>query len=442
MATIDTVQSHEFANLRKQTEIKQIDVDPSVDRITCGISWDLLEKKVDLDLTVVALDAYSFEIDAAFYNQTHIMDGAIIHSGDNKTGIGDGDDEQIKIDLRKLPQKCKSLWFVVNCFEGGDFTDVETARFTLYNGSDHSKILYSYGIGMACSSTALLLGVLSCNDPYSADKIWNFRVIESKGSGHNFVESKYLLTENLNILYDEAIVMERPRDRNQKYDLVKGDVYVIDPQISNIAVGLGWDAAQGGQQDIDVDASVIIFKKLSSAAAGSDQFKKIDIVYFGQQEYGGSIKHGGDNTTGEGDGDDETILIDLHRLSKDVDADVLCVVINIWKGADSFKEIENCFARLLDNDRELCRFNLSAGYESKGMIMCRLSKRSNGCWAMITDGVGCVGHKAEESVDDAMKLLSGATDGDQATETHALINGRATGANDVPPQSRSCCVVL
>ena len=70
-------------------------------------------------------------------------------------------------------------------------------------------------------------------------------MIEKKGNGNNFIESKYLMIENLNILYDEGILMERPRDRDKKYELVKGDIYVIDPKLVHVTVGLGWDASQG-----------------------------------------------------------------------------------------------------------------------------------------------------------------------------------------------------
>ena len=169
-------QTTEYHSLRKQNTIKQVEINPSITNITCGISWDFFDQKVDLDVTCVALDTYSFEMDAAYYNQTNILDGSIIHSGDNHDGVGDGDDEQIRIDLNKLPQRCKSLWFIVNAFSGGDFSGVETARFTLYNGSDHNQILYSYGIGMAFNSTALLLGVLSVNDTNSDNKQWSFKV--------------------------------------------------------------------------------------------------------------------------------------------------------------------------------------------------------------------------------------------------------------------------
>ena len=173
LTTVSEIQH----TIQRQTTIKQIQFDPSINNITCGLAWDFFGQKIDLDVTVVAMDCYSLEMDAAYYNQRVILDGAIIHSGDDKSGVGDGDDEQIKIDLTKLPQKCKSLWFMVNAFSGGKFTDVETARFNLYDGSDHSKILYSYGVGMAYDSTALLLGVLSVNDPYSQNKQWSFKVV-------------------------------------------------------------------------------------------------------------------------------------------------------------------------------------------------------------------------------------------------------------------------
>lgn len=81
-------------------------------------------------------------------------------------------------------------------------------------------------------------------------------MIEKKGTGHNFVESKYLMVENLGLLYEEGILCERPKDRNTKYDLVN-DMYVISPEIRTLKVGLGWDARSSGDS-IDVDASVIV----------------------------------------------------------------------------------------------------------------------------------------------------------------------------------------
>eukprot|EP01084_Bolivina_argentea_P298225 513896_1 len=437
--------------IEKQNTIKQVDIDPTLTQITCGIAWDFIEKKIDLDVTIVVLDTYSWEIDAAYYNQTSILNGAIIHSGDDKTGISEGDNEQIKINLSKLPQKCKSLWFIVNAFSGGSFTDVETARFTLYNGTNHSKILYSYGVGMAFNSTALLLGVLSVNDPYAQNKNWSFKMIEAKGTGHNFVESKYVLVENLNIIYDEGILMERPADRHQKYELTKGDTYVIDPELRTVFVGLGWDS---DRERIDVDASVLIFNILYNRSGKN--FLKQDIVSFAHKKYKNSVIHGGDNRTGSvGSGDDEVIEIDLDRLNADDEADILCVVINIFTSGYSFNNIRNCFARLFDDrNKELCRFNLTESYNTEAMIMCHFEKRKNGCWGMITDGVGCVGHTAERCVDDAIKVIKGVKISEKDTHDHdmsereRLVNTQNNNYNTITQNTSKkkssccCCVVL
>ncbi len=102
---------------------------------------------------------------------------------------------------------------------------------------------------------------------------------------------------------------------------------------------------------------------------------------------------------GNGSGDDEVIEIDLDRLNADDEADILCVLINIYSNGYSFNNIRNCFARLFDDrNKELCRFNLTESYSTEAMIMCHVEKRKNGCWGMITDGVGSVGHTAEHCV--------------------------------------------
>ena len=81
------------------------------------------------------------------------------------------------------------------------------------------------------------------------------------------------------------------------------------------------------------------------------------------------------------------------------EADVLCVVINIFSDNISFKSIRNCFCRLVDDrNHELCRFNLTDDYDTEAMTMCHVEKRMTGCLAMITD-------IATKSVHDAMRIL-------------------------------------
>merc|ERR1719361_1960968 len=109
--------------------------------------------------------------------------------------------------------------------------------------------------------------------------------------------------------------------------------------------------------------------------------------------------------------DQETIKINLRHWDQpnsNGTVPVLCVVINIYSGSASFKNIRNCFARLIDdNNRELCRFNLTEEQDTEAMIMCHIEKRVTGLWGMSADGVGCSGRVAGKSASDAIRMLSG-----------------------------------
>ena len=155
--------------------------------------------------------------------------------------------------------------------------------------------------------------------------------------------------------------------KGQKVSLKKSD----GKKLSNLMVGLGWDAVTkeekggffsrifGGKKDIDCDASVFVCQ-------GGKLVSKEDIVYFGNLEHKSkAIKHMGDNLTGEGDGDDEQIFVNLDKIPAQYDK--LVFVVNIYKAVDRkqhFGMIKNAYIRIIDNDsrEELCRFNLSEDY--------------------------------------------------------------------------------
>ena len=164
------------------------------------------------------------------------------------------------------------------------------------------------------------------------------------------------------------------------------------------------------------------------------QFQKV--IYYGNltDKTTNCIKHHGDNLTGAGDGDDEVIDINLHKINDYGVMHTLCVVINIYKGASSFNEIENCFARLMDDkENELCRYTLSGNYNTRGMIMCSISKKPNGCWALCAHGVGCQGKVADDSSRDALRVIMG----------QEISSGVGYGSGSGAPQAGgACCVVL
>lgn len=156
--------------------------------------------------------------------------------------------------------------------------------------------------------------------------------------------------------------------KGQKVDLTKGNT-----ALKRIVVGLGWDAATeskgllgglfgGGSSTIDCDASAIM-------CGEGGKLKDIkDVVYYGNLSHkSGSIKHMGDNLTGEGEGDDEQITINLQAVPQNFEKIVF--VVNIYQAKERkqhFGLINNAFIRIFDADSnvELCKYNLSEKYDN------------------------------------------------------------------------------
>ncbi len=149
--------------------------------------------------------------------------------------------------------------------------------------------------------------------------------------------------------------------KGQKIDLTKGN-----PGLTKIMVGLGWDEAKkpskgllsgllgGGAAAIDCDASVVMLDQKEKLT------RKERLVYFGNlQSPDGSVKHSGDNRTGDGEGDDEQIQLDLSKVPSDVSKIVF--VVNIYdciKRKQDFGLIANAFIRVVNpaNGNEICSY--------------------------------------------------------------------------------------
>ncbi|MCI6738300.1 MAG: TerD family protein [Intestinibacter sp.] len=178
--------------------------------------------------------------------------------------------------------------------------------------------------------------------------------------------------------------------KGQKIDLRKSN-----PGLSAVRVGLGWDPVEqggggflkslfgSGKADIDCDASVFLLNGDS---------KPVDLIYFGNlRTRNDSIIHTGDNLTGEGEGDDEVILVDLDRIDPNIDK--LLFVVNIYdcvrRGQD-FGMIQNAYIRIMDakNNSEIARYNLSDDYRGKTGLLVGLIYRYNGTWKFNAIGEG------------------------------------------------------
>ncbi|MER5844127.1 TerD family protein [Streptomyces prasinus] len=160
--------------------------------------------------------------------------------------------------------------------------------------------------------------------------------------------------------------------KNQTVSLMKGG----RPLLSQVRMGLGWEPAYRGK-DIDLDASVIAY---------GPQRNHIDSCYFGKlQIVNGAIKHSGDNLTGEGGGDDETITVDLGRLPQEVSG--LVFTVNSFSG-QKFTEVAKAYCRLLDatTGEELVRFDLTSAEPQTGVMMAKLIRQFSGEWEMTAMG--------------------------------------------------------
>lgn len=158
--------------------------------------------------------------------------------------------------------------------------------------------------------------------------------------------------------------------------------------LTKVFLGTGWDVAQsggflgkmfGGGDSIDLDASVIMFDGNKNV---------IDNVYFGQlKSRDGSILHSGDNLTGEGDGDDEVIHVDLIRVPSNVES--LVFTISSFRG-QNFSKVQNAFCRLVDatNKQEIAKYNLSQQGDYTALIIAKIY-RHNGEWKMKALGETC-----------------------------------------------------
>ncbi len=159
--------------------------------------------------------------------------------------------------------------------------------------------------------------------------------------------------------------------------------------LSKVVMGLGWDAKKssggggllgmfggGGGDSIDLDASCILF---------DEQNKAVDTVYFGHlKSKDGSIVHTGDNRTGEGDGDDEQIIVDLDKVPASIKS--LVFTVSSYTG-QTFNSVENAYCRIVDNasKQEIARYTLSAQGSHTAQIMAKIY-RHNGEWKMHAIG--------------------------------------------------------
>ena len=170
-------------------------------------------------------------------------------------------------------------------------------------------------------------------------------------------------------------------------DLGKGAVLDLtkrNPGLTEVKVGAGWDVAQSGT-DFDLDISAFLLSDAGKITSGND------VIFYNHMQMAG-IQLSGDNRTGAGNGDDETINVDLSAIPAQYSKIVFCVSIDqAVARRQTFGMVQNAYIRLMDaanGNKELCRFSLRDDYSTDTAVIFAELRRNNGDWDFATLGEG------------------------------------------------------
>jgi len=367
---------------------------------------------VDVDasaLLVTAAGKVRSDADFVFYNQPAHASGAVTHQG--KQPGGSGMTDTVALNTARLERDIERVVIGASA-DGGTFGQVPGLHIRLLDAGSGAE-LARFDITDATSETAFVFGEF-----YLHSGAWKFRAV-----GQGYATGLAGLAIDFGITVDDAPApapssapsliptASAPQPASAAassgvVNLDKGQVSLRKNEavslvktgarpLSKVVMGLGWDPAQRGR-NIDLDASVISYD-------GSG--RKLEIVWFiHKREYGGAIVHSGDNLTGQGEGDDEQIRVELGALPADVRH--LVFTINSFTG-QKFTEVRNAYCRLLDGstNAELVRYDLSASEPRTGVLMARLSRMPDGSWTMKALGEFHQGKTAKAMVDPGAQAV-------------------------------------
>lgn len=159
------------------------------------------------------------------------------------------------------------------------------------------------------------------------------------------------------------------------------------PSLKKVGVGLGWDTNNTDTGvDFDLDASVFML-----GANGKIPSEKGFIFYNNLTSPDGAVKHTGDNLTGQGDGDDETILVELGKVDGAINELVFVVTIHeAEKRRQNFGQVRNAFIRLYDQDtnKEVAKYELDEDFSKETAIEFGKLYKKDGQWRFQAVGQG------------------------------------------------------
>ena len=173
--------------------------------------------------------------------------------------------------------------------------------------------------------------------------------------------------------------------KGQKVDLTKGN-----PGLTKIIVGLGWDTNRyDGGSDFDLDAAAFLLG--ADARVTSDS----DFVFYGNLKHSsGAVEHMGDNLTGEGEGDDEQIKINLDMVPASIEK--ISFTVTIYEAEtrkQNFGQVSNAYIHIMDeaSNTELIHYDLGEDFSVETAVVVGELYRNNSEWKFNAVGSGFQG---------------------------------------------------
>ncbi|MBF0614682.1 MAG: TerD family protein [Magnetococcales bacterium] len=169
----------------------------SYEKIIMGLGWDARpqakkglfgflssggDKEIDLDASVGLFDAQGMLMDQVWFRQLRSLDGAVEHTGDNLTGKGEGDDEQIIVALSRIPAKVHAMVFIVSSYSNDTFDTINNAFCRMVDASNGQEIL-RYQLSSHGSHTAMLMMSL-----YRKENGWSVRAVGEPAQGRTIAD--------------------------------------------------------------------------------------------------------------------------------------------------------------------------------------------------------------------------------------------------------------
>lgn len=375
-------------------------------RVAVALGWDIARggSTMDLDAWALAMtEEGAKRKNLVYFANTSDSSRNIVHMGDNLTGEGDGDDETIRMNLDALPLEYKHILIGVTIFRGNQkrqsFRDVDNAFIRIYDeltGIEICKYRDEFHDESLEKAVTMLFGILS-----RVGNEWTFNAI---GRGDKFAS----ITDAVNVYSLPVVDMLINNNNNKNNNLNGGNKTMavslkkggkvslakvaadagIQGGLSKVVVGLGWDVNRyDGGAAFDLDASAFM------CGASGKVNDENGFIFYGNK-MGAGVEHTGDNRTGEGDGDDEQIKVDLTAIPADIQK--VAFTITIFEGDtrnQNFGMVENSYVRVIDEatGTELVRYDLGEDFSVETAIVVAEIYRHNGEWKFNAVGSGFSG---------------------------------------------------